>query len=65
MSHSKGLANLVTSHILKNYTRRNSCRDLDRYQEWVVSLIEQDRSSEIIGYKDWLNRLGKQPKGLV
>ncbi|MDJ0728298.1 MAG: hypothetical protein QNJ38_24660 [Prochloraceae cyanobacterium] len=60
MSHSKGLANLVTGRILKNYSSRNSCRDLNRYQEWVVSLIEQNRSSEIIGYKDWLNRYVNQ-----
>ncbi|MGF1486741.1 MAG: hypothetical protein ACFBSE_06460 [Prochloraceae cyanobacterium] len=52
MSHSKGLANLVTNHVFKNYASRNSCRDLNRYQEWVVSSIEQNRSSEIIGYKD-------------
>ncbi|MDJ0726918.1 MAG: hypothetical protein QNJ38_17590 [Prochloraceae cyanobacterium] len=59
MSHSKGLANLVTGHVFKNYTPRTSCHDLNLYQEWVVSLIEQNRSSEIIGYKDWLKKIEK------
>ena len=33
--------------------------NLDRYLEWVILLIKQNRSSEITGYKEWLNRLGK------
>ena len=57
MSHSKGLADLATANVLKNCVSRTSCRDLDRYQEWVVLLIQENRSTEIIGYKDWLKKV--------
>ena len=57
MSHSKGLADLATANVLKNCASRTTCRDLDRYQEWVVLLIEKNRSSEIIGYRDWLKKV--------
>lgn len=31
--------------------------NLNHYQQWVISLIEQDRCREITGYKEWLSTL--------
>ncbi len=41
------------------FTLSNQEYLLSYYQQWVVTLVKQERYEDIISYKEWLNQLGE------